>query len=462
MLRSHKISEVDAGLAGKKVELCGWVDSIREFKSMIFLVLRDRYGKVQCVVSSKNKDAFEKAKSLTLESSIKILGEVKARPENQINENMGRQGEVEVSVLGIEIFNLCPKLPFDAKAENMEDVRLENRFLDLRTDRMQKNIILRSKVIAAVLEFFDKEGFVYFETPVLGKSTPEGARDFLVPSRKDKGKVYALPQSPQLFKQLSQISGFDRYVQIARCFRDEDSRKDRQPEFTQIDVEMSFIEEEDIMDVSERMIKHIFKKVLDKNLKIPFPRMSYDEAMKGYKRDNPDIRKNPEDKNEFAFCWVVDFPSFEYSEEDKRYKSTHHPFTMPVAGKKGKLDFNEKSKSKAYDLVLNGSEIGGGSIRIHDSEIQEKVFDILKISKSEAKKKFGFLLKALSYGAPPHGGIAFGLDRLVQLMSQEENIREVIAFPKNKEFRDLMLNAPSEVSKEQLKEVGLDFKEKKK
>lgn len=456
MLRTHKISEVGKSLTGKKVELCGWVDSVRQFKSMVFIVLRDRYGKIQCIVNEKSKD-FKEAKKITLESCIKIAGEVKSRPEKQINKEMGKQGEVEISVAEVKIFNLCPKLPFDIKAENMEDVRLENRFLDLRTERMQRNIILRGKVISAVLEFFEKEGFVYIETPILGKSTPEGARDFLVPSRKEKGKVYALPQSPQLFKQLSQISGFDKYIQIAKCFRDEDSRKDRQPEFTQVDVEMSFIEQEDIIDVIEKMLKHVFKKVLNREIKIPFKRISYDEAMKKYKRDNPDLRKNTDDKNEFAFCWVVDFPCFEYSKEEKRYKSMHHPFTMPVA-KKGKLDFNEKSKSFAYDVVLNGSEIGGGSIRISDTEVQEKVFDILKISKPEAKKKFGFLLKALSFGAPPHGGIALGLDRLVQLIAGEENIREVIAFPKNKEFRDLMLDAPSEVSKSQLNEVGLDKK----
>lgn len=454
MLRTHKISEIEKSLSGKKVELCGWVDSVRIFKSMIFIVLRDRYGKVQCVVSNKSK-AFDEAQKVTLESCIKISGEVKSRPKGQENKDMGKQGEVEISVSDLEIFNSCPKLPFDIKAENVEDVRLENRFLDLRTERMQGNIVLRGKVISAVLEFFEKEGFVYIETPILGKSTPEGARDFLVPSRKEKGKVYALPQSPQLFKQLSQVAGFDKYIQIARCFRDEDSRKDRQPEFTQIDVEMSFIEQDDIIEIIERMLKHVFKKVLNKEIQIPFKRISYDEAMKKYGRDNPDLRTG---KEEFAFCWVVDFPCFEYSKDEKRHKSMHHPFTMPVDGKK----VSEKSKSFAYDVVLNGSEIGGGSIRIHDTEIQEKVFDILKISKTEAKKKFGFLLKALSFGAPPHGGLAFGLDRLVQLMAGEENIREVIAFPKNKEFRDLMLDAPSEVSKSQLNEIGLNFKNEKK
>jgi len=461
MLRSHKLSEVDKKLIGKKVELCGWIDSVRGHGKLIFIDLRDRYGKVQCVIKKDNKN-FETAKSLTSETSIKITGEVKARLKGTENKDLS-SGEVEIVISDFEIFNLCPVLPFEVNREDVnEDVRMNHRFLDLRSERMQKNMILRSKVFLSVLEFFEKEDFVHLETPILGKSTPEGSRDFLVPSRKEKGSFYALPQSPQLFKQLSQIAGFDKYIQIPRCFRDEDTRKDRQPEFTQIDVEMSFVEEKDIIDLVERMLKYIFKKVLNKDIKTPFKRISYDESMKKYGRDNPDLRKDPTNKGEFAFCWVVDFPTFEYSKEEKRYKATHHPFTSPIAGKKGKLDFNEKSKSRAYDVVLNGSEIGGGSIRIHDSEVQSKVFDILKISKSEAQNKFGFLLDALKFGAPPHGGIAFGLDRLVQLMVGEENIREVIAFPKNKEARDMMLNAPSNVDNEQLDEIGLSLKKIKK
>ncbi len=455
MLRTHKINEVNQNLIGKEVTLCGWIDSLRVLKSVIFLVLRDRYGKVQSIISSK-KDSFDKAKGLTQESCIKIKGKVKARPEGQENKEMEEQGKVEIEINELEIFNLCNNLPLDLKNENNEeDTRLENRFLDLRTKRMQENIVLRGKVISATLEFFEKQGFTYVETPILGKSTPEGARDFLVPSRKEPGKVYALPQSPQLFKQLSQVAGFDKYIQIARCFRDEDSRKDRQPEFTQIDVEMSFVEQNDVIDLIEKLMKHLFKKVLDIDLRIPFKKISYDEAMKKYGEDDPDIRKKGED---FAFCWVVDFPAFEYSEEEKRHKATHHPFTMPLIEGNNKLNFDENSKSHAYDLVLNGSEIGGGSIRIHDLEMQEKIFDILKISKKEAKEKFGFLIKALGFGAPPHGGIALGMDRLVQLMCKEENIREVIPFPKNKEGKDMMLNSPSEVSKKQLEEVGLKKK----
>jgi aspartyl-tRNA synthetase len=448
-MRTHTLGEINDKLAGKKVELCGWVDSIRVMKSVIFVVLRDRYGKVQAVINSKS-NSFDKAKGLTQESCIKINGLVKKRPKGQENKEMGGSGKVEIEINDLEIFGLCSRLPLDLKNKTNEDEnRLKYRFLDLRTEKMQKNLLIRSKITGEVLRFFEKEGFVYFETPILGKSTPEGARDFLVPSRTHKGEFYALPQSPQLFKQLSMVAGFDKYIQLARCFRDEDLRADRQLEFTQVDIEMSFIEQEDILNLMEKMVKEIFKNI-GIDVKTPFKRISYDEAMKKYGNDRPDIRKKGE---EFAFCWVVDFPLFEYSKEDKRYKSTHHPFTMPADNK-----INEKSKSVAYDLVLNGTEIGGGSIRIHDPKIQEKVFDFLKISKKESREKFGFLLDALSYGAPPHGGIAFGFDRLVQIIAGEDSIKEVIAFPKNKFGKDAMLNSPNEVSKEQLDEVGLKKK----
>jgi len=310
------------------------------------------------------------------------------------------------------------------------------------------------------MDYMDKKGFVYLETPILAKSTPEGARDYVVPSRVNPGKFYALPQSPQIFKQLSMVSGFDRYFQIARCFRDEDLRADRQPEFTQLDVEMSFVDVDDIIAEMEGMVKHVWKEVLHEDLKTPFPRVSYTEAMKKYGRDNPDVRKKGE---KWGFTWVVDFPSFEWNEEDKRFYAVHHPFTSP----EDEADFSSKEKikkikAKAYDLVLNGSEIGGGSIRIHDSKIQAKVFQTLGISEKEAQEKFGFLLNALSYGAPPHGAIAFGLDRVAQLMSGSDNIRDVIAFPKNKDARDLMMDAPSSISEAQLKEahVKLDLKKK--
>jgi aspartyl-tRNA synthetase len=319
---------------------------------------------------------------------------------------------------------------------------------------MQKNLILRSKVLKAIIDYMDKQGFVHIETPILGKSTPEGARDYIVPSRVNKGKFYALPQSPQIFKQLMMVAGMDKYYQIARCFRDEDLRADRQPEFTQLDIEMSFIEPEDLMKEMEGLWKFVWKEVLNENLKTPFPKMTYNEAMKKFKKDNPDTRRAGE---KWAFVWITDFPLFEWKKEDKRLGPMHHPFTMPLEN-----DFSnpKKMKSKAYDLVLNGSEIGGGSIRIHDKKIQDKIFEVLKISKKEAEEKFGFLLNALSFGAPPHGGIAFGLDRVVQLMAGADNIREVITFPKNQDAKDLMMNSPSGVSEGQLKEPGVKLQKK--
>ena len=456
MLRSHNLGEVNEKLVGKKVKLCGWADTIREHGKVIFIDLRDRYGKVQCVIIAKNSD-FEKIKKINKESCICIEGKVNTRPKGSENKGIN-SGNVEVFIEKVEVLSESPILPFEINEDlSNEDLRLKYRFLDLRSDRMQKNLIARSDALKSIRDFFHENEFVEIETPILAKSTPEGARDYIVPSRNFAGKFYALPQSPQLFKQLSQVAGFDKYIQIARCFRDEDLRSDRQPEFTQIDVEMSFVEQEDMINLIEDMLKKLFKDVLNVNIKTPFPRLSHEESIKKYGNDSPDLRKKGE---KFAFCWVTDFPLFEHSAEDNRYKSIHHPFTMPQT-KKNKLDFNEKSKSFAYDVVLNGVEIGGGSIRIHDSEIQEKVFDLLKISKKEAKDKFGFLLEALNYGAPPHGGIALGFDRIMQLMLDEESIRETIAFPKNKEARDVMIEAPSEIDKKQLKEVHIEAKGKK-
>ena len=451
MLRTHSLDEVNESLAGKKVTLVGWADTIREHGKVIFIDLRDRYGKVQCVIIKKNSD-FEIAKTLTRESCIQIEGEVKLRPQGSDNKDIA-SGKVEIFIEKLNVLNNCPALPFEISEDiENEDLRLKYRFLDLRSQKMQNNIIMRSKIMKSVRDFFDKEGFLDIETPILAKSTPEGARDYIVPSRNFPGKFYALPQSPQLFKQMSMVAGFDKYIQIARCFRDEDLRSDRQPEFTQIDLEMSFIEQDDIIEVIERMIQYVFKQNLNVDVEIPFKRITYDESMKKYHTDRPDIRKKGE---KFAFCWVVDFPLFEYSKKDKRYKSTHHPFTMP-SGKVG-----EKAKSLAYDIVLNGTEIGGGSIRIHNPELQQEVFDVLKISKKEAQEKFGFLLDALKFGAPPHGGLAFGFDRLVQLMLKQDSIREIIAYPKNNEAKDVMLDAPSKISEKQLKEVHVSTLKKK-
>ena len=455
MLRSHNIGEVNEKLAGKKVTLCGWVDTVREHGAVIFIDLRDRYGKIQTVIHKK-KETFADAKKVTMESCVQIKGEVKLRPKGTENKDVS-SGKVEISMDEIQVFNLAPPLPFEINDKDLnEDIRLKYRFLDLRSERMQRNMILKSETLKAVRDFFYDEKFVEIETPILAKSTPEGARDYLVPSRNYAGRFYALPQSPQLFKQLSQVGGFDRYIQIARCFRDEDLRSDRQPEFTQIDVEMSFVEQEDIINLVEKLIKQVFKKTLNVDLKTPFNRMDYDDAMKKYGTDRPDLR--PETKEKYSFTWVLNFPMFEYNKDEKTYSATHHPFTMPINLDKDK----EKAKSQAYDLVLNGTEIGGGSIRIHNADLQQKVFDILKISKKEAEEKFGFLLKALSFGAPPHGGIAFGFDRLMQLLTEENSIRDVITFPKNKEAKDVMLDAPSDVADRQLKEAHISIIKKKK
>ena len=441
MLRTHTCGELRKSHVGKKVKLCGWVEDLRQFGKVNFIDLKDRYGKTQVVILGKDL-------GIKIGYCIQAEGEVVERKDK--NPDL-KTGDIEVFTKEIKTFNESPPMPFDAKNENIdEELRLKYRYLDLRTEKMQQNLFLRHKVIKALHDYMDKAGFTNIETPILGKSTPEGARDYIVPSRVNPGKFFALPQSPQIFKQLTMIANYDKYYQIARCFRDEDLRADRQPEFTQLDIEMSFIEQEDLLKEIENLFKFIFKQALNINIKTPFPKITYEEAMKRYETDSPDTRKN---KEGYSFVWVVDFPMFEYNKDDKRFYATHHPFTSP----EDNADFSkpEKMKSKAYDLVLNGSEIGGGSIRIHDAETQNKVFKTLGISEKEAQEKFGFLLSALSYGAPPHGGIAFGLDRIIQIMTNSASIRDVIAFPKNKDARDLMMDAPSEVNEAQLKEANI-------
>jgi len=446
--RTHTCGELRKKDSGKKVKLCGWVDSIREHGRLAFVDLRDRYGKTQIVL----KDSKVK---LGVEYCVQIEGRVQARKKGTENKDL-ETGEVEVLGEKINVLSESGPLPFEIGDEKVgEEVKLEKRYLDLRGEKLQKNLMLRHKIYRTIMDYMDKEEFVYIDTPILAKSTPEGARDYLVPSRVNAGKFYALPQSPQLFKQLLMVSGFDRYYQIARCFRDEDLRADRQPEFTQLDIEMSFIDQDDLIREMEGLWRSVFKEVLGVSLKIPFQRMKYEDAMKKYKSDSPDIRKKGED---WGFVWITDFPMFEYNDEDKRWYAMHHPFTSPVGG-----DFSSpvKVKAKAYDLVLNGSEIGGGSIRIHDLGMQEKVFEVLGISKKESRDKFGYLLDALSFGGPPHGGIAFGLDRVAALMAGVESIRDVIAFPKNKAAQDMMLDSPSEVSDAQLKEAHISVRGKK-
>ncbi len=442
-----------ASMEGQVVEIKGWIDTIREHGKLTFLEIRDIGGTVQTITTARDEVNFEIAKSLSKESCVRIKGEVKSRPEGTHNKN-SPAGNVEVKIEDLEIYTKCPALPFDIDNDEVgEDIRLKYRYLDLRRPLMQKNLLLRGKIIKLIRDFLYEEGFNEFETPVLGKSTPEGARDYVVPSRTQPGKFFALPQSPQLFKQLLMVAGFEKYFQIARCFRDEDLRSDRQPEFTQLDVEMSFVTQDNIIALTEKLLQKIWKEILNVDIQIPFQRISYDESMEKYGIDRPDLRKDKNNPNEYAFCWVVDFPSFEYSKEHERYTAVHHPFTHPEM-----KSFNEDPKTAkaiAYDVVLNGTEIGGGSIRIHEADIQAKVFETLGIGEEEQQEKFGFLLDALKFGAPPHGGIAWGLDRLVQAVLNAESIRETIAFPKNKEARDLMLDAPSGIGDRQLKDIHI-------
>jgi len=458
MYRTHTCGELRREDANKAVTLAGWADAIRVQGRIGFVLLRDRYGITQCFIPKEVADET-RLSELRKEYVLQVHGVVNLRPENQVRKELAT-GEVEVKATWLKVLNAAEPLPLelDEKVQNAEETRMKYRFLDLRTKRMQGNLATRHRITKAMRDYLDRHRFLEIETPFLAKSTPEGARDYLVPSRLSRGHFYALPQSPQLFKQLLMIAGYDRYCQIVKCFRDEDLRADRQPEFTQLDIEMSFVGEEDVMAMMEGLVAHVFKEVKGVELTLPFPRLSYAEAMAKYGNDRPDLRK--EWGAEWAPLWVVDFPMFEYSEEERRWQAMHHPFTQPKAEhldllRRGEL---KEVRARAYDLVLNGTEIAGGSIRNHDLAVQRLVFDALGLTKEEYGEKFGFLLSALRYGAPPHGGIAFGLDRLAALLCGEESIRDVIAFPKNKEARDLMLDAPGRVSQEQLDELGLSLR----
>jgi len=449
MKRTHTCGELTAKDIGKKATLVGWVHKRRDHGKLIFIDIRDRYGMTQ-IVFFKMKEAEE----LRSEYVIAVKGVVQERPKGTENPNMPT-GEVELGVTGLEILNpsLTPPFELDNTGEISEEVRLKYRYIDLRRPEIQKKLILRHKVIKSMRDFLDKQDFIEVETPILTKSTPEGARDFLVPSRLNHGKFFALPQSPQLFKQLLMVSGLERYFQIAKCFRDEDLRADRQPEFTQLDMEFSFTDEDEIFATIEKLLKYTFKAALGLDLKTPFPRMSYKEAMEKYNSDKPDIREN---KTGFQFLWVTSFPLFRYSEEEKKWDMEHHPFTYPVVED---IEFIEKDparvRSRAYDLVINGVEIASGSIRIHKRELQEKIFSRIGLSTEEARERFGFLLEAFQYGAPPHGGIALGLDRLIALMAGSDTIRDVIAFPKTQKAVCPLTDAPSSVDEQQLKELGI-------
>lgn len=584
MRRTHTCCELDGKDAGRDVVLMGWVQRRRDHGGVIFVDLRDREGITQVVFNPDfNKDVHEKARAIRSEYVIGVRGKVEKRPEGMTNPNL-KTGGIEVFASELKILNEAATPPFmiEDSVDVSENVRLKYRHIDLRRPNIQKNLILRHKAAASVRQYLNNKGFIDIETPVLTKSTPEGARDYLVPSRVNPGMFYALPQSPQLFKQLLMISGFDRYYQIVRCFRDEDLRADRQPEFTQIDLEMSFVGEEDIMGIAEGMIKTLFKDLLGRDVATPFERLSYAEAMDRFGLDKPDLRFGLElknisdivetsgfkvfadvvkkggivkalnakgcvefsrkeiddftefaavyrakglawikvredgwqspiakfftdeekkrlaeridmttgdlvffvadmpkiandalghlrnhiaaklkliDENEFRFLWVTHFPMMEYDETEKRYQAMHHPFTAPLEEDYGLLEENPPGvRSRAYDLVLNGSEIGGGSIRIHQKELQERVFSALGMAPESYNEKFGFLLSALDSGAPPHGGIAFGFDRLVMMLCGGTSIRDVIAFPKTQKAACLLTNAPSETSREQLDELSLRIK----
>tara|TARA_B110000971_G_scaffold158839_1_gene162283 strand:+ start:708 stop:2495 length:1788 start_codon:yes stop_codon:yes gene_type:complete len=593
MKRTHYCGEMSRELIGQTVTLCGWAHRRRDHGGVIFIDLRDREGIAQIVIDPDTVEAFAAAETVRNEFVLQVTCKVRARPEGTVNKNIPT-GEVEMLASDIEILNPSLTPPFMLDDDNLSEmVRLQHRYIDLRRPVMQENMKLRYRVSKVIRDYLDQKGFIEIETPMLNRSTPEGARDYLVPSRVHHGEFFALPQSPQLFKQLLMVSGFDRYFQITKCFRDEDLRADRQPEFTQIDLETSFLEEDDIMDIVENMIRDMLKKVQDVDLPAEFPRMPYAEAMARYGSDKPDMRvtleitelsdvmkdvdfkvfsgpansdkgrvaairvpegakisrkeidaytefvkiygakglayikvndvtklneeglqspivknihetalkaimertgaqdgdiiffgadttkivnealgalrqkvghdKGHVDGRAWAPLWVVDFPMFEHNEENDRWNALHHPFTSPKDGHEELLETDPGAcLSKAYDMVLNGWEVGGGSVRIHKQDVQAKVLKALNIPDQEAQDKFGFLLEALQYGAPPHGGLAFGLDRLVTLMAGAESIREVIAFPKTQKAQCLMSDAPSPVGEKQLRELHIRVRQQNK
>lgn len=453
-------------LIGQEVNIVGWVDTKRDHGKIAFIDLRDRTAKVQVVLVPSSLD--EESKSLMSEIRpewvIRIKGLVKARPDRLVNSDLAT-GTIEIEALAIEVLNtaITPIFPLDQdKNEISEELRLEYRYLDLRRPEMYDNLLKRHRVNQFVRNFLDKEGFIEVETPILTKSTPEGARDFIVPSRHQSGSFYALPQSPQQYKQLLMAGGVERYFQIARCFRDEDTRKDRQPEFTQLDMEISFVSEEDVMALNEKLLIELVQTIYpEKKIQsIPFPRISYAEAMEKYGNDRPDIREDKEDNDLLAFCWIVDFPQFEKTDTGN-WTFSHNPFSAPKPEYMENLLTKQNIEniiSTQYDIVLNGFEIGGGSIRNHKPEALRKVLEIIGYEGEIVDNSFGHILTALSSGTPPHGGIAWGLDRLLAVLQNEASIREVIAFPKTGDAQDPMMKSPSLVEIEQLLELGLSIK----
>jgi aspartyl-tRNA synthetase len=458
---------------GSEVSINGWVDIRRDHGKLIFIDFRDMTGKVQSVALPNNKEAHEVAGKLRPEWVVRATGMVNKRPERMVSKDKETgeilpNGDIEIELKAIEILNEAQTPPFDVREEGheiSEEVRFKYRYLDLRRPRMQKNIRNRDRIITFFREYMHKNDFVEIETPILMKGTPEGSREYVVPSRLENGKFYVLPQSPQQFKQLSMVAGFEKYFQVARCFRDEDTRGDRQPEFTQLDYEMSFVTQEDVLRYTEAMFIELVRTLYPhkKIPSIPFPRITYKESLEKYGSDKPDMRTDKNDPNELAFAWVIDFPMFEKNDEGG-LSAVHHPFCSIKEEDVEKFMSGTdllSVRANAYDLVLNGYELSSGSIRIHKAEMQQKVFEALGISPEEQEAKFGHMLEAFKYGTPPHGGFAPGIDRIVMIMENEPNIREVIAFAKTGEGKDLMMGAPGDVSDKQLRELGLELKKRK-
>lgn len=443
------------------VTVKGWVHTIRDMGKIAFIEVRDHTGLLQVVVDDPST-----LPKLGPEFVVAVSGTVRKRGERYINPKLVT-GTVELGAHVVEVLNASQELPFEIKKDTIEvneELRLKHRYLDLRSQRMANNLKLRHQVNKIIRHTLDEQGFTEVETPLLTKGTPEGAREFLVPARLHPDQFYVLPQSPQQFKQMLMVGGIGRYYQIVRCLRDEDQRGDRQPEFTQLDMELSFVDQEDILQLNEKLLIEVIKQTVpDAEITTsPFPRLTYAEAMEQYGTDKPDLRKDKNNPREFAFCWVTDFPLFEIATEGSKLDAVHHPFTAPHPEDMELLEKEpDKVRAQAYDIALNGFEIGGGSIRIHQADLQAKVFELLGLGRQEAQQRFGHLLQAFEFGTPPHGGIAWGLDRLLMILTNEPNIREVIAFPKTGDARDPLTGAPTAMPVEKLDEVGIALKPKK-
>jgi aspartyl-tRNA synthetase len=468
MLEKRTLAIETVGKVGETVTVFGWVHARRDMGKLVFFDLRDMSGRLQVVGVPGELDTDESRanlQSIRTEFVVELTGLVQARGAKQINPDQPT-GTVELLAKSLRILSESKTPPFEIDNEERqagEELRLKYRYLDLRHERMAKNLKLRHNILKSMREFFYNDGFIEVETPILTKGTPEGSREYMVPSRLHAGNFYVLPQSPQQFKQLLMVAGVEKYVQVARCFRDEDQRGDRQPEFTQFDYEMSFVSEEDIMQLTEAALIKMVQEVAPEKriMQIPFPRITFAESMAKYGNDKPDIRENKNDPNELAFVWVTDMPLFEMGEEEQRLVSAHHPFTMPKDEDRHMLETTPgNARAMAYDVALNGFEIGGGSIRIHERDLQNQIFRILGQSDAQIEAKFGHMLEAFEYGPPPHGGCALGVDRLAAIIANEPNIREVIAFPKTGDARDPMMGAPSPAEDKALAEANIQVSKK--